>query len=370
VSALYLVVTADLTASQLVLYGAASALVIFIAEVPAGVIADTISRKWSLVLAHLVMGVGMVMLGLVTAFPLLLATQLFWGLGWTFSSGADVAWITDELDRPDRIARVLVARARWEQIGSAIGIVGFGALAWALGLGPAAVTAGLAMILLGLAVAARFPERNFTRTRTNRWRAALAIFRRGVALARGDRQIRVVLAATMLVNGASIAYDFAFRKQLLDLGFPTAPDPIVWFALLGLVTLALAILALRIVEARIDGAGVARRTYALAALIGALGLVVLGQAPDDFPAIVGVLLITGLAAPVTRAVSVIWVNRRTTSDVRATVHSFLQQAESVGEMTGGLALALLAAATDLPLTLTASGLLLLAAALLVARSRD
>ncbi len=35
------------------------------------------------------------MTGVVTAFPLLLATQALWGLGWGFSSGADVAWITD-----------------------------------------------------------------------------------------------------------------------------------------------------------------------------------------------------------------------------------------------------------------------------------
>jgi MFS family permease len=90
---------------------------LLLGEVPAGVWADTVSRKWSLVIAHLFMGAGMLLTGLVTGFPLLVATQVLWGLGWAFSSGADVAWITDELDRPHRIASVLVARGRWDLLG-------------------------------------------------------------------------------------------------------------------------------------------------------------------------------------------------------------------------------------------------------------
>ena len=43
----------------------------------------------------------------------LLVTQVLWGLGWAFSSGADVAWLTDELGQPGRIDGTLTARARW-----------------------------------------------------------------------------------------------------------------------------------------------------------------------------------------------------------------------------------------------------------------
>jgi hypothetical protein len=68
-------------------------------------------------------------------------------------------------------------------------------------------------------------------------------------------------------------------------------------------------------------------------------------------------------------VSVIWVNRRTTSDVRATVHSFLSQAETVGEIVGGLALAALARATSIPVALITAGALIAFAGAMVARSR-
>ncbi len=97
-SSLYFVLEADLSASQLVLLGTVVGVTLLLGEVPAGVWADTISRKWSLVIAHVLMGASMVMTGVVTSFPLLVATQVLWGSGWAFSSGADVAWMTDELD--------------------------------------------------------------------------------------------------------------------------------------------------------------------------------------------------------------------------------------------------------------------------------
>ena len=52
VTSVYLVVDADLSPSQLVLIGVAQGVVALTFEVPAGVVADTISRKWSLVVSH------------------------------------------------------------------------------------------------------------------------------------------------------------------------------------------------------------------------------------------------------------------------------------------------------------------------------
>lgn len=366
VSSLYFVIDAHLSAFELVSLGTVIGVTLVLAEVPAGVWADTISRKWSLVIAHLLLAAGMVMAGLVTSFPLLVATQVLWGLGWAFSSGADVAWATDELDRPDRIARLLTARARWDLLGGATGMVLFGVLGWAAGLATAIVVSGAFMALLGLFVAARFSEDNFTPTRERRWRASLSIFRRGVTLARGDHEILLVLAATMIINGASMVV-WLFPKQLVDLGFPN--DPVLWYTALGILAFAVGAVALRIVQARIDGVGAARRTYALACFIGVLGLIVLACAPDALIGSVGVLFVSGIAFNVTRAVSVIWVNRRTTSDVRATLHSFLSQAEAIGEIFGGFALAVLAQAAGISVALITSGALIACAGAMVARSR-
>ena len=88
---------------------ASKGLIVIAAEVPAGVFADAYSRKWSLVIAHVLMGIGMFSTGLVLSLPALLVTQMIWGLAWTFSSGADVAWITDELHAPDKTTAALIS---------------------------------------------------------------------------------------------------------------------------------------------------------------------------------------------------------------------------------------------------------------------
>ena len=120
-SGLYFVVNARLPAFQLVLLGTVMSATLLLSDVPAGVWSDAFSRKWPLVIGHGFMAAGMIATGLVTAFPLIVVTQVLWGLGWAFSGGADVAWLTDEVDRPDRIARVLTVRARRDLLGGATG---------------------------------------------------------------------------------------------------------------------------------------------------------------------------------------------------------------------------------------------------------
>lgn len=274
-TAVYLVVVADLSPFQLVLIGVFQGVTVVIAEVPAGVLADGISRRLALVLAHVVMGAGMAMTGVVSAFPLLVVSNCLWGLGWALSSGADVAWITDELDRPDLIDRVLAAQARRDLLGTALGIVAFGALAWATTLSTAIVVAGLTMIGLGVLLVARWPETRFAPVDVGRrWAESRAILRRGVVVARADRVILLVLTATLLENGAAEGFGRLFQRRLILLGIPRDPDPIVWFAAVALLAAALGAMTLRIVEARIDGAGVARCVYVVACVIGVAGLLV------------------------------------------------------------------------------------------------
>lgn len=366
---IYVVVVADLSPFQLVFLGTAMELTIMASEVPTGVMADTISRKWSIVVSCFVAGAPMVVTGLVTSFPALVATQVMWGLGFTFASGADVAWVTDELHDAGRIDRLLTSTARWQQAGAALGMVGFGLLAWATSLGTSIVCAGVGALALGPFVVWRFTEHHFTPTREHRFREARAIFGRGIALARADRQILLVFAATVLVNSGAEAFDRLHPRRLIDLGFPEDPDPVVWFTTLGIVTLAIGWAALRVVEAHVDGEGAARRLYSLACAAGALGLLVLAHAPGDTVGIVGVLFVSGIAWTVIRSVSVIWVNRRATSDVRATLQSFLTQVESTGEIVGGLTLGVVAQARSITVALMCSAALLTVAGITVARSR-
>ncbi|MGA7669137.1 MAG: MFS transporter [Nitrolancea sp.] len=366
VSSLYFVIGAHLSASQLEVLALTVGLTLLVSDIPTGVWSDTISRKWPLVIGHAFLASGMFMTGVVTSFPLLIVTQVLWGIGWGFSSGADVAWITDELDQPNRIDRVLTARARWELIGGAAGMVLFGLLAWATSLAFSTVSSGIAMALAGLYVVLTFSEDHFVRVERQRFHELVAVLERGIGLSRRNSQIMLMLTATLVLNAASVV-TWLFPKQLINLGFPS--DPILWYSALGVLSSLLGAVVLRGVEGRIHGVGVARRAYVIASVAGVCGLVLLAGAPEALIGCVGVLVMRGIALNVTRAVSVIWVNRRVTSDVRATVHSFLGQAESVGEILGGVGLALVAQSGGIAITLISSAALIAVAALLVARSR-
>jgi MFS family permease len=365
VTSVYLVVESGLSPAQLVSIGVAQGVVSLLFEVPAGVVADTIGRRTSLLVSHALMGTAMLVTGLVTDFWLIVVTQMVWGISWTFASGADVAWITDELDDPARISSVLVRAGRFELFGSAAGLVVVGGLGSFVGRGTAMVVAGGAMVALGAYVAVRFRELRFSPASERRWAASWEILRNGFRLVRGSRAILVMFAATFLVNGAA---DVArmFQLRLVELGFP--PDPVVWFTLLGVLTLVVGAVVLRLVEGRIDSVRGALLWYGLACLAGVLGLVTLAVAPEHLSGSAAVIMIVGIAAPMTRLIGMIWVNRETSGDVRATVHSFLAQAEYLGEIVCGFGIVAIAAFAGLPAAFLTAAALFAVTILVVARA--
>ena len=81
------------------------------------------------------------------------------------------------------------------------------------------------------------------------------------------------------------------------------------------------------------------------------------------------LLAAGIAQTVTRAVGAIWVNGRTTSDVRATVQSFLAQVEYLGGILCGVALSVLAQATSITGAFAGACALVVCAGVVAAGSR-
>ena len=96
-SSLYQVQTANLSASQLVLVGTALEFSIFVFEIPTGVVADVVSRRLSIIVGVFLIGAGFVLEGALPVFATILLAQVLWGLGYTFTSGATQAWITDEI---------------------------------------------------------------------------------------------------------------------------------------------------------------------------------------------------------------------------------------------------------------------------------
>ena len=366
VTSLYLVTQASLSPFELVFLGTAQGLTVIAAEVPAGVFADAYSRKWSLVVAHALMGLGMIGTGLVLSFPALVVTQMIWGLSWTFSSGADVAWMTDELEDPEETSGALIRAAKWSHAGSALGITSIGALAWATSLSTAIVSAGLGMWLLGVVVAMVFSEENFNRSQPGQMLSiAWSTLRTGLYRIRSHRVLVHILLCTYLVNGADEAFGRLYAKQLVELGLPSGAAPVFWLSLLAVASLGLSIAALSVANRIIQRTENHASAYGVAAIAGFLGLLLFALSPGFEIAAFAVLVVGGIAMSVMRTVSEVWANSHSSSEVRATVQSFLSLAENVGEVSLGFFLAIIASYAGIPIAMIGSSAILLGVVVLV-----
>ena len=97
--------------------------------------------------------------------------------------------------------------------------------------------------------------------------------------------------------------------------------------------------------------------------------VLLAAAPTLAYGIAGALLFRSVSWSVFPIVGAVWVNRRATSEVRATLQSFLGQAGSFGEVAGGLLLGGVAQQFSLPLAFTGSGIFFCLAMIVVLKNR-
>ena len=341
--AVYLVRELHFSPLQLVLMGTAMEAAVFLGEVPTGVVADTYSRRLSLIIGYVGMGVAWAAVGLVSAPWLVIALWALWGLSYTFTSGAEQAWITDEVG-VENVGRVFLRGARWGQVGSVLGLfaqVGLGVVSLRAGV----ILGGVFTIAVGLGCLAFMPEHGFVRRPREERGSALAELRTtasaGARYAWAAPAILLLIGVELFMGASSEAFDRLKEAHFLrDVGLPGEIDPVVWFGLLWLAGMVLNIAAIGSLIKRVDRGGresVARYLFAFVflelvamlvfALTGSIWLAVAG--------ILGVFFARSMAGPLFDT----WLNEQITdSSVRATVISLTGQSNAVGQSAGGPAL--------------------------------
>ena len=176
---------------------------IFLAEVPTGILADRVGRKWSLVLNTLFLMLAELIFLFSTEYYQFIVLAVLTGIGHAFGSGAREAMIYDSLPpegRDDQMKRVMGRLNSWGQIAFFISpLVG----AWMIGdmtLGGVRLAIGLTVLALvvGLAVALTLREPDST------WEAErsspLSIFRAGMAELWGSHKLRRLTLLTVLTT--------------------------------------------------------------------------------------------------------------------------------------------------------------------------
>jgi MFS transporter, DHA3 family, tetracycline resistance protein len=361
VYSLYVIRVVGLNPLQLVLMGTALEATYFVFEVPTGVVADVAGRKLSIVLGWIITGVAIAVLGLVHSFAAALGTQALWAFGATFVSGADVAWITDEVGEDE--ARPLYLRAAQLENAGAFGGIWAGIALGTIALSVPILVAGIALVVVALALISVMPEERFVRPdreELRRLRRSLVeTARASLRAIRGHRVLLLILGVAALHGMSSEAFDRLADLHLLRIGLPSfgGLDRILWFGVIRTVALVIGVGTTEYVRRRVDLEHVNGAARALVVIDGLLiaSVAVFGLSSAFFLALGANWLVRGLRT-VRDAVFVGWLNRGLDARTRATVNSIAGQADAIGQTLGGPFLGVVAVARSVTAALVGAAI--------------
>lgn len=371
-NSLYEVTVAGLTPLQLVLIGTTLEVSTFVFEVPTGIVADVYSRRLSIIIGYVLIGLGFLVEGLFPAFLPIVFAQVIWGLGYTFTSGARQAWITDEIGE-ENANQLFLKAAR------------FGAFAYLFGLGATMLSGantiafsiragGIGILLTGIALAVIMPETGFHPTPKedrNTWQHMWYVFKQGVGAVRSQPRLVNIVFIGLFYGLYSEGFDRLGVKLLLDnfqLPVLFGSNQLAFFVTLEVIRTILYIFTIRFVEKRLDTSSpsaIGRAMFVVTGLI-TVSLISFALSPILALAVLSMLtvnILRGVSGPLQST----WINQKLDSRVRATIHSMFGQVDAIGQITSGPTVGLIANALSVKLAVAISGLLLSPALFFVRR---
>lgn len=339
VLSVYFVQRVGMDPLQLVLVGTVLEGTIVLLELPTGILADSYSRKLSIVLGQALFGVAYITQATVPLFVPILVAETVRAAGETFLSGAQQAWVADEVGT-ENVAALFLRGVQLRRVGWLVGIGASVALAnldlalpITAGGALSVCTAGVLLILM--------PERGFKRPANRHPATVLITARSGLGAVRGQPVLLALLAVAAVLGAASEGYDRLWEAHLLiSITLPPIGNlaPVTWFGLIQAGGLAIGIASARLVS-RIDtraNRAVARILLTAQAMrIGAIALFAL---TSQFPVAIAARWAADGLQSLNRPLLDAWIARTSPSEVRATVFSVMSQGDALGQVLGGPAI--------------------------------
>ena len=374
-NSLYQVTIAGLTPLQLVLIGTTLEVSAFVFEVPTGIVADVYSRRLSIIIGYVLTGLGFLVEGLFPVFLPIVMAQVIWGLGYTFTSGAKQAWITDEIGE-ERANKLFLSAARF---GSFAYLFGLGAtvLIGAFNVAIPIRVGAIGILLTGITLAVIMPETGFhptPREDRNTWQHMWHVFKQGIGAVRSQPRLVNIVFIGLFYGLYSEGFDRLGVKLLLDnfqLPVLFGSNHVAFFVALEVMGTILYIFIMRFVEKRIDTSSPSAIGRAMFLVTGLITVAIAGFAfsPTLALAVLSMLtvnILRGLSGPLQST----WINQKLDSKVRATIHSMFGQVDAIGQITSGPTVGLIANALSVKLAVALSGLLLSPALFFVRRANS
>ncbi|WP_191689710.1 MFS transporter [Sporosarcina gallistercoris] len=365
VNLLYQVYTVKLDPLQLVLVGTVLELTVFLFEIPTGVVSDLKSRKLSIVIGYILIGVGFLIEGLFPYFSAVIVAQVVWGIGYTFTSGARQAWIADEIGE-ERASEAFVRGAKMENLSQVIAIplsiaIGYMMIRLPIIIG-GLCTVGLAVYLM---VAMR--EENFKplkrETQLTGWGSMKDNLQQLIVQFKVSVVMRTLILIALFVGFYSEGFDRLWVSHLLEvvnLSSLTQEKLVILTGGIQFVVVLVSFTALHVVNRSTIHQNLNQIYLVLfmASLVIILSLI-------GFATSTSVLVLLGffIMIQVTRTIMYpledIWLNKIIPdSSTRATFFSVKGQADAIGQIGGAPLIGLVATRYTIKTALIVSAILL------------
>jgi MFS transporter, DHA3 family, tetracycline resistance protein len=375
VVSVYLVRELHFSPLQLVLMGTAMEAAVFLFEVPTGVVADTYSRRLSLIIGYLGMGAAWILVGVFSQAWLIILLWAVWGLSYTFTSGAFEAWITDEVG-VEKVSRLFLKGARFRYVGSVVGLLAQVAVAL-VSLRAAVILGGAFTAACGVLCIFLMPETGFRRRPRAERASPLAEMRTtavaGARFAWAAPVILLLVGVELFMGGSSEAFDRLKEAHFLrDVGLPAIGhlSPVIWFGSFWLVGMVFGFVGTGYLIKGFERGGRQVVTSSLFActLLELVMMLVFALTASTWVAIAGILGVF-LARDLQGPLYTIWLNEQVTdSTVRATVLSISGQANAIGQAGGGPVLGAIGNVWGIRAALTAGAVVIAPALALYGRA--
>ena len=230
---LFLVRDLKLSPLELILMGTVMEATIFVFEIPTGVVADTYSRRLSLIVGFVGMGAAVVLVGASSTAGVVIALWGLWGLSYTFTSGAYEAWIADEVGAAN-VGSLFLRGQRIGFVGALVGLaLGVAVGVWSLRA--AVIVTGAIELSCGLVCIVAMPETGFRRRprgeREHALREPCTTAANGVRFVRGRTLVLLLVATELFAGFGAEAFDRLTEAHVIrDVGIPTSINPVFAFA--------------------------------------------------------------------------------------------------------------------------------------------
>lgn len=366
INLVYMVQVAGLDPLQMVLVGTALELSAFVFEIPTGIVADVYSRKLSVTIGYALTGAGFLLLALVPRFEVILLSQVIWGLGWTFISGAYPAWLADEIG----VSRANHAYLRATQLGLIGSFIGIGtsvALA-SIALRLPIMVGAIGILALSIFLSMFMQEKGFTpapREGRQTFGQMTHTLSAGIALVRVRPLLLSIFVITFAGGMFSEGLDRLWTPFLIDeFRFPPLGelDTVAWWGIIAAGSVALSYVSTGLARRLIDPNSHGQVTIALSVLTAgiALGVLILASA-STFSVAIGALFFVAALRAVMDPLTTAWLNQSLEPRTRATLLSMNSQADALGQSVGGPIIGVIAKYVAISVALTISALILLPA---------